>query len=224
MGILSPLCAGCCMATNRLDIWVDTHIRASTLPRWHLTFPVDRRRAPRQSLLGPLNLAFAAATTNLIADGATRPELTAAHSIMSRGILLGRQLMGLSTVLVTAMISFVYVSQLSFRGVTTADLLQGLALVGASLVTSAWAGVRGIVLRLLGWQARVTVARGVTAILTLSMFAVGYYWGGVDVSLITGFITLAVTAPLVLLVFTRNVRRGARPLEAPLGKTVNLRT
>jgi hypothetical protein len=75
-----------------------------------------------------------------------------------------------------------------------------------------------MVLRLLGWQARITLARGVTAILTFGMFAVGYYWRGVDVSLILGFITLAVTTPLVLFGATRNVEPGFRPLEVSSSK------
>jgi hypothetical protein len=204
-------------------------IFASTLISVPLLFLGGVSRSPliggvrlAQSLLGPLNLAFAAATTNLIADGVTRSELTAARSLTSRGILLGRQLMGLSLVLVIGMVSVVYVSQISFRGVATSNLITGLALVGACSVTSAWAGVRGIVLRLLGWQARVTLARGVTTILTLGAFAVGYYWRGVDASLILGFITLALTSPLVLLGVTRNVHRGSRPVEARSSETVNL--
>jgi hypothetical protein len=171
-----------------------------------------------QALLGPLNLAFAAATTNLIADGATRSELTAAHSIMARGILLGRQLMGLSLFIVTAMISFVYVTQIGLRGVATSSLIIGLALAGASAVTSAWTGVRGIVLRFLGWQARVTLARGVTAILTLGAFTVSYYWGGVNVSLISGFIALALTSPFALLGLTRNVHSDSGRVEVASAK------
>ena len=205
-------------------------IFASTLISVPLLFLGGVSRSPliggvrlAQSLLGPLNLAFAAATTNLIADGATRPELATARSIMTRGTLLGRQLMGLSLVVVTAMVTFVYVSQISFKGVATSHLIMGLALAGAWSITSAWAGIRGIVLRLLGWQARVTLARGITAVLTLGAFAAGYYWWGVDVSLILGCITPAVTSPLILLGLTRNVHQGSRQAEIPSRKSANLR-
>jgi hypothetical protein len=176
-----------------------------------------------QSLLGPLNFAFAAATTNLIADGATQSERTAARSIMARGIVLGRQLTALSFVVVAAMISVTYVTEIGLRGVATSSLIIGLALVGAAAVTSAWTGVRGITLRLLGWQARVTLARGVTAILTLSTFAVGYYCGGVNVSLISGFIALAATAPIVLFSVTRNVNADSTPVGVASGEAVDLR-
>jgi hypothetical protein len=167
-----------------------------------------------QSILGPLNLAFAASTTNLIADGVTRQELRGAQSITSRGISLGRQLTGLSVIVVTAMITFIYVTQISFRGVATLSLTVGLILVGASSIASAWTGIRGIVLRLLGWQARVTIARAITATLTLGAFAVGYFWYGVDVSLVFGFIMLTLTSPLVLLALTQKVHRGSRQAEA----------
>jgi hypothetical protein len=176
-----------------------------------------------QSLLGPLNLAFAAATTNLIADGVTKAELTDVQSLISRGALLGRQLMGLSLVAVTTMISFFYFAQISFRGVATRDLILGLALVGAASITSAWVGVHGVVLRLLGRQARVTVARGITAIFTLGTFTAVYYSNGVEASLISGFIVLALTSPLALLCLARGIYRRAAGTDS-LGQPANKNT
>jgi hypothetical protein len=152
-----------------------------------------------QSLLGPLNLAFAAAITNLIADGVTRSELTATGSLISRGISLSRLLTGLSLLLVVTMVTLVYVTSISLKGVALPDLIVGLALVGASSVTSAGSGVHAMVLRLLGWQATVTLGRGIIATLTFGAFALAYFWHGVDVSLVAGFITLALAAPIVLI-------------------------
>lgn len=161
-----------------------------------------------QTLLGPLNLAFAAAMTNLIADGATRQDLSDPDSLVSRGASLGRLLTGLSLVVVISMISFFYFTKISFRGVTTPNLILGLTLVGVSSITSAWSGVHAVVLRLLGQQAMATLGRGLTAIFTLGAFAVAYYWYGVDASLISGFITLAFTFPLALCCLARKVYRS----------------
>ena len=169
-----------------------------------------------QSLLGPLNLAFAAATTNLVADGVTRAELASAHSLISRGTQLGRLLTGLSLVVVVLTISFVLITNISFRGVAIPDLVVGLALVGASLVTSAWVGVHAIILRLLGWQAQVTLGRGMVAIVTLTSFAAAYHWYGVNGSLIVGFVTLALTSPLVFVCLTRQVYRSVSPVPVTL--------
>lgn len=177
-----------------------------------------------QSLLGPLNLAFAAAMTNLIADGATRAELAEAGPLISRGTLLSRLLTALSFVVVMALISFFYITKISFRGVASPDLILGLALVGVSSITSASAGVRAAILRLLGWQSRATLARGLTAILTLSAFAVAYYWYGVDVSLIFGFITLALTSPVVFICLSRKVFRESSRVEAPLSPSTSKRS
>jgi hypothetical protein len=173
-----------------------------------------------QSLLGPINLAFAAATTNLVADGVSKPELADSQSVMARGSLLGRQLMALSLIIVAAVISVVYVSRISLRGVATSDLIIGLALVGSSLITAGWTGIRGIVLRLLCWQARVTVARGGAVILTLGAFAAAYYWWGADASLILGFITQAVASPVILIGLTYNVHRSSNPVEVSSRKTL----
>ena len=167
-----------------------------------------------QSLLGPLNLAFAAAITNLIADGATRSEMTAG-SLISRGTSLSRLLTSLSLLLVVTLISFVYVAHISLKGVVLQDLIVGLALVGASSVTSAGSGVHAIVLRLLGWQARVTLGRGIIAALTLGAFAVGYFLYGVDGSLVTGFITLALMSPIILIGLARYTYRRSSLAEGP---------
>jgi hypothetical protein len=168
-----------------------------------------------QSLLGPLNLAFAAAITNLIADGVTRSELTATGSLISRGTSLSRLLTSLSLLLVATLISFVYITHISLKGVALPDLIVGLALVGASSVTSACSGVHAIVLRLLGWQARVTLGRGIVAALTLGAFAVAYFLYGVDVSLVAGFITLALMSPIVLIGLARYAYRRSALAEGP---------
>jgi hypothetical protein len=166
-----------------------------------------------QSLLGPLNLAFAAAITNLIADGVTHSELSGTRSLISRGTSLSRLLTSLSLLLVVAMISFVYLTNISLKGVAMPDLILGLVLVAASSVSSAPSGVHAIVLRLLGWQARVTVGRGVIATLTLSAFAVAYHWYGVDVSLVAGFVTLTLVSPLVIIGLARYVYRRSSVAE-----------
>jgi hypothetical protein len=120
----------------------------------------------------------------------------------------------LSLLVVIAIVLFVFVANISLKGVAIPDLIIGLALVGASSVTSAWVGVHAIILRLLGWQAKVTVGRAMVALLTLSSFAAAYYWFGVDPSLVFGFATLTLASPLVFSYLTRQLYRSSPPVLA----------
>jgi hypothetical protein len=160
-----------------------------------------------QSVLGPLNLVFAAATTNLIADGVTRPEFATPKSLVARGTNLGRFLGFTSLVAIVGIAALLYVTGFSFRGVSNRSLLLGVLLVGASAVASGWAGVHAIVLRLLNRQATVTLGRVLIASLTLGAFFVGYETVGVDASLILGFITAGIASALVFLTLAARVYR-----------------
>jgi hypothetical protein len=157
-----------------------------------------------QSLLGPLNLIFAAATTNLVADGVTKRELSTNGSVIWRGVLLGRFLAWVSLFAVLGVACLVYLTGFSFRGVSTGDLLVGVILVGSSAVASGWAGVHAVVLRLLNRQASVTLGRMLIAGATVSAFIGGYLFGGVDMSLVLGFVTVGIASPLVFLTLARH--------------------
>jgi hypothetical protein len=161
-----------------------------------------------QSLLGPLNLVFAAAMTNLVADGATRPELSTSGSLIARGIILGRFLACSSALGIVGLASLVYGTGFSLRGVSTVDLLTGVLLVGSAAIGAGWAGVHAIVLRLLNRQASVTLGRAVIAGATVSAFVGGYVVGGVDISLVLGFVIVGLASPAVFLTLARHYYRG----------------
>lgn len=163
-----------------------------------------------QSLLGPLNLAYAAATSNLVVDGATRVEFAAEATVVARGTQIGRTIGLLAIAVVGGFGVFVWLSGFALKGVDNASILLGLILVGTSLITTGWANVHAVVLRVLDRQARVTIARGVIAVLTVGGFVVGYLVGGTTGSMVAGFLTLAVTAPLILLTMAARTYRTIR--------------
>ena len=150
-----------------------------------------------QTLLGPLNLAFSAASTNIIADGATDNAHSRASAVIARGWRAGWKLAGAAIVIVGGMFVFVWATGFSLRGVDHESLLWGIAFVGGATVLTGWAGIHGIVLRVLGHQASVTIARIGVAVLTLTGFVVGYLIGGGQASIAGGFIANSVAAPLL---------------------------
>ncbi len=152
-----------------------------------------------QSLLGPLNLAFAAASANLVADGATRAAYAADRTVITRGTRIGRLLTLLALGLVGLLTTTVWLTGFGLKGVDNQSLLLGLALVGISLTTTGWANVHAVVLRILNQQARVTVGRSLVFALTAAGFGVGFVVGGTTGSLAGGFLTLTVASPLVFL-------------------------
>jgi len=103
--------------------------------------------------------------------------------------------------------SLAFVSGFALRGVPSESLVLGLLLVGISLSANSWAGVHAIVMRILGHQARVTIARALVAGPTVGAFAVGFFVSGVSASLTAGFVTLTVAAPLVFSLSSRPVYR-----------------
>jgi hypothetical protein len=160
-----------------------------------------------QSVLGPLNLVFAATTMNLVADGVTRPELATPDSLVRRGTILGRLLGFIALVTIVGTVALLYITGFSLRGVSNTSLLLGVLLVGAWAVGSGWSGVHAVVLRLLGRQARVTLGRALIAGLTLGAFLIGYEVVGVNASLILGFMTVGIASPLVFLTLAARTYR-----------------
>jgi len=163
-----------------------------------------------QSLLGPLNLAFAAAAANLIADGSTRAEYAAAKAVIAGGTRIGRILSLLALALVSVLVAAVWATGFELKGVDSTSLLLGLALVGASLITTGWANVHAVVLRILDQQARVTVGRAAIAVLTSAAFVLGYVWAGTTGSVTAGFLTLMVASPGIFLTMARRAYRNLR--------------
>ena len=167
-----------------------------------------------QTLLGPLNLAFAATTTNIVADGATHAGYRQASAIIARGWRASIRLGLLATAGVAFLVGVIWLSGWAPAGVERADLLLGLVLVGASTILTGWAGIHGIVLRVLDHQSAVTLVRIGIAVATTAGFLVGYALGGDEWSLVLGFGANAISAPLLFVpVALFYYRRDTR--EAP---------
>lgn len=152
-----------------------------------------------QTLLGPLNLAFAATSTNIVADGATDESFRDAAAVISRGRRASMRLLALAGSVVSALLLVVLLTGVSTRGVAHGDLLLGMVLVGGSTIMTGWAGIHGIVLRVLGHQSAVTLARIGIAVVTVGGFVLGYTLGDVRLSLIMGFGGNAAAAPALFL-------------------------
>jgi hypothetical protein len=150
-----------------------------------------------QTLLGPLNLAFSAASTNIIADGATDSAHTRASILISRGWRASWKLACAAVIIVGGLIFLVWATGFSLRGVDHESLLWGIVFVGGATVLTGWAGIHGIVLRVLGHQASVTLVRIGIAVLTLTGFVLGYLNGGGPASIAWGFIANSIAAPLL---------------------------
>jgi hypothetical protein len=149
-----------------------------------------------QTLLGPLNLVFAASTVNLMADGATRQSHSTGVNLIKRGRRLATKLSVLSLVLVATLIAFLYLTHFSLRGVDNLSLIVGTALVGVLAITSGFSGMDAIIMRLLGHHAIPTVGRTILVAVSALGYAAGYLAGGVDLSLIVGFVCAAVANPV----------------------------
>ncbi|PVZ95894.1 hypothetical protein DDQ50_05360 [Amnibacterium flavum] len=150
-----------------------------------------------QTLLGPLNLVFTASTTGLIADGATRTTHAGVGSLVSRGKAVSRRLGFLSIGIVLVLALVVWLSRIDLNGVANTPLLAGLILVGIYTIGSRGATVHAVLMRLLGRHELATVGRTVLVVASLVAFALGYLLGGIDASLIAGFLAAAVVTPLV---------------------------
>jgi hypothetical protein len=150
-----------------------------------------------QTLLGPLNLVFAASTVNLMADGATRQSHSEGVDLIRKGRKLATKLSALALVLVAVLISFLYLSHFSFRGADNRSLILGTVLVGLLAITSGFSGMDAVIMRLLGHHATPTTGRLALVVVSGLGYAVGYLMGGVDASMMVGFVMAAVANPVV---------------------------
>lgn len=167
-----------------------------------------------QTLLGPLNLAFSAATTNLVADGSTSKEFRSATVVIRHGWRASAKLAGLAAGIVALMVTVVQLAPVTLSGVTREDLALGIVLVGGATVFTGWSGIHGIVLRVLGHQSAVTWARIGIAALTSAGFVTGYTIGGERMSLVLGFALNALAAPAIFLPVAMHYYGRDRAAEA----------
>lgn len=150
-----------------------------------------------QTLLGPLNLVFAASTTHLIADGATRGTHSEPGDLIAQGSRLARLLAGSALVVVLLGVLSLWLTGFGLSGVSHGALLFGLLAVGLASIGSGWGGMHAVILRLLNRHGMVTTGRAGLVGAIVPAFGLGYVWGGVDASLAAGFATVAVLSPLV---------------------------
>jgi len=158
-----------------------------------------------QTLLGPLGLVFAASTTNLMVDAANDDHLSQERELYRSGEKLANGLGALSVVAISLMVAFVWLTGFGFRGVANPDLRNGLLLVGVAMVSSGWAGIHAIILRLLNHQGTATAGRAALVAGSATGYLIGYAVGGVDASLVGGFLAASVAAPLAFVVPSRVV-------------------
>lgn len=153
-----------------------------------------------QTLLGPLGLIFSAFTTNLMVDATSDERLSHPRAMYRAGEKLANWLGLLSVGSIGALILVVWASGIGLRGVTNSNLLTGLTLVGVAMASSGWAGIHAVILRLLNYQATATVGRAVLVAASVTGFTIGYFVGGVDTSMVCGFLSAAVASPLAFVV------------------------
>jgi hypothetical protein len=169
-----------------------------------------------QTLLGPLNMVLAASAYNLLSDGATRESHADDADLIKRGRRLAALLGVFSLVLVGGLLGFLAVTGLNLRGVDNHSLIVGIALVGGLAITTGFAWIDTFTLRLLGHHIIPTVGRTVLVAVTLCAYVVGYARGGVDTSLVWGFLTAAVASPFVIIFpATLAYRRHRTKPDAP---------
>jgi len=162
-----------------------------------------------QTLLGPMNLVFNASATTLIADGATRESHARPADLIAEGRRLGRRIVLLAAIVVPAIVVVFWAARIEVSAVPNRQLVEGLVLAGALILTTGWSGIQVVLMRLLGFQAAVTIARAVLISVVVAGYLVGYAIGGIDLSLTVGFLTAAVANPIVFALPARSRYRLA---------------
>lgn len=152
-----------------------------------------------QTLLGPLNLLMAASASNLMSDGSTRESHAEDSDLIRESRRLAVNLTAVSFVLVAAILAFLSFSGLNLRGVDNYSLIVGVALVGCLALVSGAAGLDAFTLRLLGNHAIPTIGRVALVSATVCGYVVGFRAGGVDTSLVCGFVAATIANPIVFI-------------------------
>jgi hypothetical protein len=149
-----------------------------------------------QTVLGPLNTMFAAFTANLFVDGVTRDSHNDPRVLIKAGRKLALQFAIVSTTFVPTVALLIWLTGFGFRGVDNNSLFVGVVLVGTLAILYNSSAVDPMILRILGYNRIATAGRTVLVIMSVSGFVGGYLLGGVDGSLIAGFLASAIANPL----------------------------
>ena len=178
-----------------------------------------------QTLLGPLNTVFAALTTNLFVDGVTDERHRDNREFIRLGRRLALRLALGGMVFVPTVVGIIWVTGISLRGVGNKEIIVGLVLVGALAICYNSSAIDAVVLRLVGFNRLATVGRVVLAIMSVAGFTSGYVVGGVDGSLIVGFLASSLANPLCFVlpasVAYRTVRLTGAEAQVATGESVS---
>ncbi|WP_422757324.1 hypothetical protein [Paenarthrobacter sp. C1] len=160
-----------------------------------------------QTILGPLNLVFASASSTVIANAAN-DERYSSRKLAATGTRLAWRLTAFSSAVVLGVFFVVAYLTPPLSGVNASELAVACVAVGFVAVASSGAGIQGVVLRLLGHNRLVTKARMFVVLSSWIGFIVGYYFGGAAWSLVAGFTLSAAAFPLAYLLPARRIFSG----------------
>ncbi|WP_157984039.1 hypothetical protein [Nesterenkonia muleiensis] len=156
-----------------------------------------------QTLVGPLNMVFAALALTLTADGVLDERLRNTRIFVKKGTRQSILLCVTASLIVCGLLALALATPVDFSGVDKGALIVGLGLAGAVAITSGLAGLHVVMLRLLGGQKIATVGRWVLVLVVWSFYGAGYIAGGVDGALVVGFAASALFYPLVIVLPAR---------------------
>jgi hypothetical protein len=149
-----------------------------------------------QTLLGPLNVVFSAVTNHLIVGGARDERLANNSEFIAHAHRLSRLVLAIAGSVSLLLLAVFSLSGWSPPGVDQPALIIGLVLVGATSITSGWAGVRVLTLRFFGHNNAILVRRICIVAIAGAAYLIGWIVGGPDVSIAAGFVSLSIAFPV----------------------------
>ncbi|WP_069385815.1 hypothetical protein [Cellulosimicrobium cellulans] len=156
-----------------------------------------------QTLYGPVNVLFAAAALNLLADAVDTGPRPDDATLVRRARRLGLVSCGLASCLAVVLVAAAALGWVRPSGIEQHELVVALAAVGCFAALGGWVGPHLVTLRVFRAQSALTLARIGMVALTWTGFAVGYVVGGVFASLVAGFVLGGVGYPALFLPVAR---------------------
>ncbi|MGW9113400.1 hypothetical protein [Microbacterium sp. NPDC055683] len=162
-----------------------------------------------QTIFGPLNVLFGAITNVLMVRGARDGAETSDAQLRGEGRRLG--FVSLALALMVTAIAFALVATGAIPpGVAVQSMPIAVGLVGAVAVAASWAGMQMMVMRLMGHAGAVFRRRLVVVVATTIGYLVGWMVGGLETSLIAGFLLQAVALLAAFPLLKHSRRPGHR--------------
>lgn len=160
-----------------------------------------------QTLYGPVNMAFSAASSDLLRFVSQGGSGDVDRAIIAGGRRLSQTMLVVTLPVVVGGSVFLWVSGVSIGAVSSHLLLVSFLLVGFLITMSGISGAHATVLRLLLRQRIIVRARAGILIASLVGYGAGWAFASPDLSLVLGFICTAIAYPLFLLRPAREVYR-----------------